>query len=76
MKQRFKNNHQNIGYQTWIKIPFELAEKVASQRAKGNRDLAFKSGYIGWSGKQFPKNSLLYAIFVAGKEYKKVNKIK
>lgn len=76
MKNRFKNQDQNAVYNTYINLAPELALKISIQNARSNRDLAFKSGYLLWPHSRFQRNSLLYAIFVAGKEYKIINKIK
>ena len=72
MKQRFKNLNMNKTYNLYISLPKELVDSVVLRKSSGsNRDMAFKAGYRGLVENLYPKNSLLYAIYVAGKEYVK-----
>lgn len=74
MKSRFKNANQNKAYFIYIQLSRDIVHKIGNAKtSKGNRDFAFRSGWVGWNGGQFPRNSLLYAIYVAGKEWKKIN---
>ena len=63
----------NKTYHTYISLPKDYVYKVMEKKMVGNnRDMAFKAGYRQMIN-TFPNNSLLYAIYIAGKEYVKVN---
>lgn len=72
-KQRFQNNDLDKVYWKWISLPQEKVDTLTSKKKCGaNVDFAFKLGYNNKKG-MFPKNSPIYAVYIAGKEYKKMN---
>lgn len=73
-KQRFKDARFNRIYWAWINATKSQVEKAVSHPGS-NWDMAFKHGYKGFKCK-FKRNWTLYPCYVAGKEYKKVNKIR
>lgn len=72
-KQRFKDVRYNKVYWTWVNATLEEVEKAVLNPGS-NWDMAFKHGYKGLKCK-FQRNWILYPCYVAGKEYKKVNKL-
>lgn len=73
-KQRFKDRRFNAVYWQWIHATPEQVENILNH-AGSNRDMAFKHGYKGFTCK-FQRNWILYPIYVAGKEWVKLNKLK
>ena len=74
MKKRFKNERFNKIYNIWINATKEQVEK-AINKPGSNYDGAFKIGYLHPECKKYKRSWILYPIYVAGKEYKKINKI-
>lgn len=67
----------NKTYNNYIRLPQEVVDKAMLRKSSGcSGDMAFKAGYLGLKNNFFPVHSLLYATYVAGKEYKKINKAK
>lgn len=75
MIKRFKDKSANKTYDLWINLSLDQVKVITSSNCKGNRDFAFKCGYQQLRNTMFPRNTLLYSIYVAGKEWEKVNKI-
>lgn len=71
MRQRFKNKDFNKIYWIWVKITPDLLKKVLTPGS--NREQAFRDGYVNFRCK-YLRTCLLYPIYVAGKEWKKINK--
>jgi len=71
MKQRFKNKHFNEIYWLWVSITKEQVEKT--KHPGSNRDQAFRDGYVGFRCK-YQRNWILYPIYIAGKEWRLINK--
>jgi len=77
MKLRFKNLNMNKIYNNYIRLPQEAVDRAMLRKSSGSSgDMAFKAGYRGLKNNLFPINSPLYAIYVAGKEYVKINQKK
>lgn len=72
-KQRFKDKSFNAMYWFWVKISAENVQKCMTPGS--NRAQAFRDGYVNYRCK-YQRNWILYPIYVAGKEWKKVNKVK
>jgi hypothetical protein len=75
MKQRFKEKDFDKAYQCWISLTKEQVDRIMGCSSGSNRDDAFKRGYVGYRC-VYQRNWLLYPIYIAGKEWRKVNKIK
>lgn len=56
-------------------MPFDKVQMIVDKGMAGsNWDMAFREGYKGLRCK-YQRNWTLYPIYVAGKEYRKINKI-
>lgn len=73
-KPRFKEKDFDKAYQFWIGLTLDQVEELVSTASGSNRDDAFKRGYFQFPCK-YQRNWILYPIYVAGKEWHKVNKI-
>ena len=71
MTQRFKDKSLNSTYWLWVKMPEERILDLLN--IGSSRDQAFKEGYLGQRCK-YQRNWRLYAIYVAGKEWRRINK--
>lgn len=69
MEQRFKNYRQNKLY--WLLVNTPEYDKLP-KRVGSNIDKAFIEGYESKKC-QYQRNWILYAAYVAGKEWQKVN---
>lgn len=69
-KVRFKNKDFDTLYWRWVSMNPENVKDVLQPGS--NRDQAFRDGYVGHRCK-YQRNWILYPIYVAGKEWKKVN---
>lgn len=70
MKQRFKNTDFNNTYWIYSKIPPNIVKRLFTPGS--NRDQAFRDGFINFRCK-YVRSSILYAIYVAGKEWRSNN---
>lgn len=79
MIQRFKDKYFNDRYNFWVNIPrSDVHQLINVVSAGSNRDTAFIRGYKSISnGKPciYQRNWPLYPIWVAGREWRKVNNI-
>jgi rubredoxin len=71
MKQRFKDKAFDKTYWRWVKITPVQVHRMFSPGS--NRDQAFRDGFVGYRCK-YQRNWILYPIYIAGKEWRKVNK--
>lgn len=72
MKRRFKDETLNAIYEQWVKATPEQVKKILSPGS--NREHEFKMGYKQVDLKHAPNRKMpIYAVFIAGREWKKRN---
>ena len=73
MIQRFKDKRMNAIYNKWVSVTREQVLNLLNRfQAGSNADTAFMQGYKNRGAKPVI-GSILYPVYIAGKEWRKVN---